>query len=162
MDKLIVTGLGKRLDGEYECDIRDLIIPGTPDYLTYREARGIKQMTGMRGRELAQAFIAQDPEIELALASVILARNGKTLDEETVLDSPPGSKIQFVYGDEEEEGEEDGPPVEPATTPETENEKQQSSSGGKSTTLTLAPSASVPSPTGPLASEMSVTSGQAT
>lgn len=157
MDKLIVNGLGPRLDGEYPCDIRATIIPGGPEFLTYAEGRRIKQLVGLRGGEIAEAFVAGDMDLELALAIVLLARHGKTLDEALVLDSPPGSKIQFEYGDVEED--EDSPPAEPATTPETD---KPSTSGGESTTLILAHSASDPSPTGLPDSPMSATSGQAT
>lgn len=150
MDKLVVTGLGRRLDGEYEFDLSGLLGVGTPDSLTNRELHRIKVMSGVRAGELEDALVAFDNDVLVALAAVVLTRHGKVVDEEKLWDAPAGSGLRLEIG----ERDEDDPPVVPAETPD-------SASGGGSPSLTLANPVSDQSSTGHPASLMSVTSGQA-
>jgi hypothetical protein len=158
MDKLIIEGLG-RIDGEYDVDLGEVLAVGGPDSLTNRELHRIKVMTGLRAGELEDAFFAYDNDVVVALASVLLTRRGKSVDEDVLWDAPAGSALRLVIGDREQAKGDADPPAEPAETPETE---QPSPSGGESSSLTLAHPVTDRSRTGLHDSVMSVTSSQAT
>ena len=161
MDKLIISGLGKRLDGEYEIgDFLDLVTIGTPASLTNREAHRVKVMTGVRAGELMAALASGDSDVTVALAAVILERHGKRVDEDLLWDAPVDSGITFDLAerDTDEEDDDESPPAEPAETPADES----STSGGGSSRLTLESPANDQSPTGLRGSEMSAVSGRAT
>lgn len=154
-DKLIVTGLGKRLDGEYEFSLVEILGMGQPDSLTMRELHRIKTMTELRAGEIEEAFFAEDSDLFAALAVVLMTRAGKVVDEEAMWDAQPASLTwDFAALREDEES----PPAEPAETPAQE---KPSTSGGKSSVLTLASPENGQSRTGLPGSVMSVTSSQA-
>lgn len=97
MDTLTVTGVGRRVDGTYECDVVSLIDVSSPDALTVREAEQIKALSGARGGEIAEAFLAGDQAVRMALALVVLKRAGKQLDADEVWDKPIGA-LTFTLG----------------------------------------------------------------
>lgn len=115
MDKLVVTGLGK-LDGEYDCNLGEMLSLGSPEALTNREGHRIKQMSGVRAGELDDALEAGDNDVMLALAAIVLSRAGKTFDDDVLWDAPMGSGVMFHIGDREPEGEESHPPTVPQQT----------------------------------------------
>lgn len=156
-DKLIVKGLG-RLDGEYEFDFAGMLGIGTPDSLTNREGHRIKTMSGVRAGELEDALIAGDNDVLVAFAAIILARAGKTVNEEQLWDAPMGSGVQFDLEtrEAEEEDDADSPP------PETGEDETDTSDGGTSSESTSAQKGNGQSPIGLPGSLMSVTSGQTT
>ena len=153
MDKLIVTGLGKHLDGEYECDLLDLALQANSGLLTNRELHRIKVMSGVRRGEFVDALSAYDNDLLVAFAAVILARKGKAVNEDALWDAPADA-VTYDIGEREPD-----PPAEPAATPETDS---PSTSGGGSPSLTSENQANGQSPTGHPVSLTSVTSGQAT
>lgn len=148
MDKLIVKGLGRPVDGEYEFDFSSMLGVGTPDALTNREGHRIKLMSGVRAGELEDALMAGDNDVMVAFAAIVLARNGKTVDEDLLWDAPMGAGLSFELG--EREGV---PPAEPAETPE-----PASTSGGESPSSTSGHQENDPSPTTPPDSEKSAES----
>ncbi len=81
MDKLTISGVSPRFDGEYECDVVGMIRDLTsPEALTGDEACYIQEQSKVRGRELVEAFIAGDARFLMALSVVVLARKGKNID----------------------------------------------------------------------------------
>lgn len=82
MDRLTVSGIGKRVDGAYDCDLTAILVDVTsPDALLVSEAETIKRMTGARGYEIAAGFLAGDWPIQMAVALVVLARHDVRIDE---------------------------------------------------------------------------------
>ena len=82
MDKLTVKGVGKRVDGDYECDIQAMLIDvSSSEALTGDEAATIKKACGAYGYDIARQFLDDDWTVQLAVALVVLARNDVSLDE---------------------------------------------------------------------------------
>lgn len=148
-DKLTVSGLSAHLDGEYEFDIADLLSIGGKGALTNRESHRIKQMAGVRAGELEDALRAGDTDVLVAIAAVVLARAGKTVDEDLLWDAPIMSGLRFEIGGD------DGPPAE---APETGTERPPTDGGGSSSDERSEPQESDPSRTGPPPSDTSSTS----
>jgi hypothetical protein len=114
--KLVVEGvLG--LDGEYDADI---------SYFTNRELHKVKVLTGLRAGEFEEAFKVGDNDVIVAIATVILERNGKGEAAELLWDAPAGV-VTLDLGDEEEAPEVDVRP--PDSSPTTSG--PESSSVGK-------------------------------
>lgn len=113
-DKLIVTGI-PLLDGTYGCDIVGMLVEGHPQSMTNREGHRVKVMSGVRAGELWEAMEAGDNDVMIALAAVVLTRNGKRFDEALLWDAPMGSGISFEIAEREEEAETEGPPVQEPT-----------------------------------------------
>lgn len=110
VDKLIVSGLGV-LDGEYAFDLIELLAPGTPESLTYRELHQIKAWSGVRAGELDEAFGAGDSDLNLAIAAIVMMRAGKRVDHDVLLDAPGTTELRFVIAERQaEEAEADVPP----------------------------------------------------
>lgn len=151
-DKLTVKDLGKPLDGEYEFELIDLITVGRPGSLTNREAHVIKVMSGIRAGEIVDGIVYSDNDLLVALATVILNRAGKTVNEEKLWDAKIGCldwDIEMLKVKDDKPGEaEADPPVTPA-------EPGDSPSGGPSFAVTSGQNQSDPSPTGRHVSETS-------
>lgn len=158
-DKLIVKGLGRNLDGEYECTFIHLLMAGGAESLTGHEAHFVKEKSGVRGGELMEAGVAGDIDLFFALAAVLLRRNGKRVEVETLKDRPWGEQVDFEIeaADEEEPKGDAVPPAEPLPL-SSEDTETPSRSGGGSSSPTSGHLASVPSPTGLPDSETSATS----
>lgn len=142
-DTLTVSGLGKPLDGTYEFDIASMLGLGNPDSLTNREGHRLKTMTGIRIGQLGDALSSGDSDVIVALAAIILTREGKRFDEAVLWDAPMGSGLELHIEDRPEE-DDDGPP---AVAPETETEPL-AKNGGPSSSSTSALQESALSPTG--------------
>lgn len=97
MDTLTVSGVGRHLDGAYDCDVVSLIDVSSPDALTVREAEEVKSLSGARGNEIAASFIAGDMACRMALAVIILRRHGKDVDPSDLWDKPIGA-MRFDLG----------------------------------------------------------------
>ncbi len=126
MDTLTITGVSPRFDGVYDCNIvamiRDL---SSPEALTGDEACYIQEKSGVRGRELVDAFIAGDAKFLMALTAVVLQRHDKTIDIDVLMPKPLGSYV-FELEPVEEDEEAPHPTVEGEPSPTT------SKSGGTS------------------------------
>lgn len=139
-DKLIAKGLGKRLDGEYECDIAGMLTLDDPSALTNREGHRIKVMAGITVGEIEDALVRGDTDALVALAAVVLTRHGKIYDEDILWDAPIGSALDFDISPRDEEGEDGSPPEESSTLSE---------DGGESSSLATSDSPeNDPNPTG--------------
>lgn len=137
-DKLIVKGLSKSLDGEYDCDIVGMMTLDHPEALTNREGHKIKVMSGVPAGQIEGALRSGDNDVLVALASVVLARHGKAFDEEQLWDAPMGSGLDFDIADREED--EDASPPDSSTSSE---------DGGSSSSLSTSENQELdPSPTG--------------
>lgn len=77
-DRLTVKGLGKAVDGTYEFDLAAVLAINGPEALTTRERHRVKVETGLRGAEIAEAALALDAAVWVALTAVMLEREGKS------------------------------------------------------------------------------------
>jgi len=153
-DKLIVTGLGKQFDGEYEFNLAEMLVMGTANTMTNGELHTIKRIAGVRAGEIEDALGAGDNDVLLALGVIVLARNGRRLPEHLMWDAPAGSGIVIVPDeglDDEDaaEGDVSPPEVSPTANEPTEASETLETSGGSSSnpsSASLPPSD--PSPTG--------------
>lgn len=165
MDRLIVKGLGVA-DGEYDFDLVELANIGTPGSLTTRELHKVKLDAGVLPAAIVQAVSGLDAGLMVCLASILITRNGKRVNEERLWDArfvygfaetpdidAEKTVVAFVIANRAEEEEEQDPPA---------MARPSSPSGGESSRPTSDEPASDPSPTGPPASLRSVTSGQET
>jgi hypothetical protein len=148
VDRLTVTGLGRHVDGAYDCDLTALLVDVTsPDALRVREAELVKRVSGAYGYGVAEAFLAGDWSVQMAVALVVLARNGVTVSEKQAWDATVGA-FAFRLDDTPPVGQGDDVPADPpqgATTP--------SENGGGSGDPTSEPNPETPpGPTGRLES----------
>lgn len=135
MDTLTVKGAGI-FDGEYKCDIVGMLTVNSDEALTNAESHLVKRISGMRGNEIPEAFLAGDTDVRMALTIIVLGRHGRTIDEHILGPLRP-SCTQFEFGDDVV--------VEVPPTQESETEKSLSHpTGGSSSSLTLAPQAPDP------------------
>jgi hypothetical protein len=141
-DKLIVTGVGASVDGEYDCDIIGMLVPGNPETLTNAEGRRIKLMTGLRAGELEEALLSDDNDLTVAVAAVVLARHGKTVDEKKLWDAPMGAGLTFHVAKRKEEDA--GPPSQGSPTSSDVNGTSSGVGSGESS----ATKENTPPPTG--------------
>ena len=150
MDTLTVTGIGKRVDGDYPVDLTALLVNVTsPEALLVSEAETIKRLCGARGYEIAEGFLAGDWIVRMAVATVVLARHDVRLTEAQARGAKVGA-FQFVMEetDDDEEGDDTANPPGEGVTP--------SENGGGYGRPTLAdPPASDPAPIGHPVSEAS-------
>lgn len=148
-DKLVVNGLGKQFDGEYEFELAQMLVMGSPDTMTNGELHTIKRLSGVRAGEIEDALVAGDNDVLLALGVIVLARNGKRLPEHLMWDAPAGSGIMIVPGEPEEDAEVEGDalPPDPSPTKSAPNEESETlaTSGGESSN----PSSDDPPPNDP-------------
>lgn len=141
MDSMIVKGLG-RADGSYPIQLLELVSLSSADALTTRELNAIRVSTarstggiGTRPGELVDAVVNADAATMIALAAVLLARNGKAVPEDRIwdchilfsggaepppLDNYPKAILFHVLDldDEETEAGAADPPQPPETTGE--------------------------------------------
>jgi len=122
VDTLNVKGVGRRIDGEYPCDIAGLVDVSLDEALTVAEANFVRDFSGARGGEIVEAFLAGDMAVRSALAMVVLQRAGIPLLNETVLALKSGWAM-FDLGVEQEDEAEHPPTVEGV---------EPSTNGGKS------------------------------
>jgi hypothetical protein len=115
MDVLTITGIGRRLDGDYDCDIAALIDISSDEALTNREAHLIKTLSGARGGEIVEAFLAGDMAVRMALAIVVLQRAGRRVDPEQMWDQKAGW-AKYTFGADAEEDETPADPPEATGT----------------------------------------------
>lgn len=134
MDKVVIQDIPP-YDGEYDIDI------GT---LTNRELHTIKNVTKLRGGELAEGLVTLDTDVFVGIAYIALQRHGQDPLADLLYDATIG-KIRL------ELGYDDVPPSMPqekqnggSDSPSDEND----SSGGDSRDDSESPENS-PSPTGP-------------
>jgi hypothetical protein len=130
--KLVVTDV-PGLDGEYPADIT---------FFTNRELHKIKKMTGLRAGEFMEAFQAGDNDMVVALAVVVMEREGKEGAEDLLWDAPAGSVT--LEDDEDEVVVEDDalPPAQPTETasePEPSDSDRSESSGDSSRPVSVLP-----------------------
>lgn len=95
MTKVSLTGLGV-FNGEYDLDL---------GYFTNRELHLIKQVSGVRAGEIAEALGAGDNDVLVALAAIAAKRAGKDVPLDMLWDAPSGSSITLIADDEEPEDE---------------------------------------------------------
>jgi hypothetical protein len=119
MDTLTIKGLGNRFDGDYSCDVGDLLTPSGDEPLTNEEARLVKRISGARGNEIGEAFLAGDTDVLMALAIIVASRHGKTLNEEMLLKARIGAAMFDLGTDIAATVEESAeiPPTEGETNP---------------------------------------------
>lgn len=117
--------MGNRLNGEYDCDIAGMIDISSDEALTVREAHLVKTLSGARGGEIVEAFLAGDMAVRMALAVVILQRAGKRIDPEVMWDAKSGWATWTLGVGEEDEV------VDPLEEAE-ETETSTSTNGGNS------------------------------
>lgn len=155
-DKLIVNGLGKPYDGEYEFDLAAMMTMGDPDCLTNGEGHTIKRLAGVRAGEIEDSLAAGDNDVLLALGVIVLARQGKRLPEHLIWEAPMGSGIMIVPGEPDDAGEDDARPPAPsptATEPTGSSEKLETSGGASSSPQSDSPAGNDRPPTGSQDSE---------
>ncbi len=114
---------------------------------TNRELYEIKKVCGIRAAELIEALDANDTSAYVAVASVVMVKNGTLVDLDDLWNAKVGS-ITIELGAVDD--------ADPPTTPAAESEPSltETSSGGGSSSVGDAP-ANDPSPTGSRSSETS-------
>lgn len=139
MDKLVIAEVREELNGSYDFDAGGF---------TNFELHAIKKLTGLTAGDLAQAYERLDNDVIVALAMVVLMREGKIEGRQPWLapqvtalwDSPVGSIFLEVDADP------------PAPTPEEPlapaDSEQRNGDSGVSSSPASAPPESVPSLTG--------------
>lgn len=151
-DRLIINGLGKQFDGEYEFSLAEMLVMGTTQTMTNGELHTIKRIAGVRAGEIEDALSAGDNDVLLALGLIILARHGKRLPEHLMWDAPAGSGITIVPDEGEEDADEGdaGPPeLSPTKNESSEgNETLETNGGGSSSPSPDSLPPSDPPPTG--------------
>ncbi len=80
MDTLTIKGQGRRIDGDYPCEILGMLSLGHDEVLNNQEANLVKQISGAIGSEIADGFVRGDAAVRMALAIVVLERAGIRLD----------------------------------------------------------------------------------
>lgn len=124
MPTLIVKDVDSRLDGEYDCKLDDL---------TNREFHLIRQMSGIAPTGVVGGLLSQDVGLVVALSTVVLEREGKTVNVEALWDAQHGSLVFDFTTDEVDVSPPEQPP---SGGNETENNGESGnaspSSGGSS------------------------------
>lgn len=144
-DKLIVTGLGTELDGEYPCDVVGMIVDEeSAEYLTFEEAHTIKRISGARGLEIQEAVTVADFDVIFALALIVLNRAGKYPNEAQLRKARVG---QLLFDVAEDEAADEVPPTSGPAESEPTEPAERNGGASSSTTSELSPETD-PSPTG--------------
>lgn len=133
-DKLVVTGLGKQIDGEYEFSLAGMLTLGNPECLTNGEGHIIKSMSGVRAGELEDALVSGDNDVLIALGKIVLARNGKRVDDSLLWNAPMGAGMMIVPSSDpnEDEPEDDARPPEKSKGSKKLSESPETSGGESS------------------------------
>ena len=105
MDKIRIEGVPP-WDGDYDFD---------PSFKN-RELNRIKNITGIRGGEIAEALAAGDTDLMVALAVLALERQGKSVDPDDFWNAEVGA-ITYI-------GEDDAGP--PADSSQSESDSETS------------------------------------
>jgi hypothetical protein len=92
MAKLKIDGINQ-YDGEYDLDVAAF---------TGRELHTIKEISGVRGAELQDAFAAGDYDLVVAFTVIVLQRAGKIVNPDEIMDAEVGS-ITIATEDVDEE-----------------------------------------------------------
>jgi hypothetical protein len=100
LPKLTIKDVDSRLDGEYECQLDDL---------TNRELHFVRQTSGIAPAGIIGGLLSEDAGITVALASVVLEREGKAVDVEALWDAQHGD-IMFDFS---RDGDDEVPPGQP-------------------------------------------------
>lgn len=129
MDTLTIKGVGRRVDGVYECDVAAMLDVSSDEALTNKEAHLIKRLSGVRGNEIIEAFLAGDTDVRMSLAMIVLGRHGKEVEESALWNARIGATI-FELGPDDQPAETDPP------TMEGEPPSLPSSDGGGSSSTT--------------------------
>lgn len=155
MDKLIIAKDLSPYDGEYEFELGELL-----GSLDHGELHRIKLLTKLRAGELGEAFAAEDSDVIVGLAAVILERRGFTVVDDILWSAKLGSmKLDLGVEENPPETAQETPQSEPESEPQT---LEQSASSGNDTRSDSDHPANGQSPTGHPASLKSVTSDQET
>lgn len=142
MDVLTIQGAGSRLNGEYPVELGKLLDITSDESLTNREAHFVKTISGIRGAELIEAFLAADTALLMSLALVVLQRAGKRVSVDATWDFPVGW-AKWELGAIDEEAFEEEPERPPTLT--------DSANGGPSSSTSSESQDGSQSPTGALA-----------
>lgn len=129
MDTLTIKGVARRVDGDYACDLAAMFDVSSDEALTNQEAHLVKRLSGSRGNEIVEAFIAGDTDVRMALAIIVLGRHGKDADEASFWAAKIGATTFTLGADDLEE------PADPPTT-EGEPLSSPSNDGGDSSSTT--------------------------
>jgi hypothetical protein len=122
---LKIQDVHPQTDGEYEIDLAGL---------NGREAHLIKQVSGVRLGEIAEALGAGDYDVVVAIAKIVLDRAGKDVPVAALLEAPIGKiTVDLTPAADEEDAER--PPDSPALSgagnedaePRSESEKSEPS-----------------------------------
>lgn len=137
IDKLVISGLGV-LDGEYSFNLVELLTKGSPEYFTLRELHQIKVWSSVREGELGEAFDAEDSDLTMTIAAIIMQRAGKRVYHDVLLDAPGSTEMRFVVADRapKDEVDADIPPV--SERPESDTNGTQLSDGNESSGMSWA------------------------
>jgi hypothetical protein len=113
VDKLTVKGVGKRVDGDYECDIRAMLIDvSSPDALLVSEAETIKKLCGATGFDIARGFVDDDWTVQMAVALIVLARHGVDLSDQQARQQRVGAfRFELATATEDQEEDETESPL---------------------------------------------------
>ena len=140
-----------------------LIIEGVPPYdgthefedfasFTNRELHRIKKMTGIRVGEFSEALGAGDNDLLVALATVILERNGITVNDDILWDADAGAITMDFTTEDAEDPTQGSLPLLESDSPTKIDVLQSPSGNGSSKPSTPSPEIA-PSPTGDPSSE---------
>lgn len=129
MPTLIVKDVDTRLNGEYDCKLDDL---------TSRELHLVRQMAGITPTGIVGGLLSQDAGLVVALATVVLEREGKAVNVDALWDAKHGSLVFDFTGDQGDESPPEQPPSggsDSENSDESANESKSSGgSSGKSST----------------------------
>lgn len=123
MDKLIIAEVRAEIDGEYDLDLQGF---------THYELHAIKKATELTAGDLSDAYERMDQDIIIAMALVVLMREGKITGkpwlspELKMLWSAPIGTIYLQSADEEADAD---PPAEAPDEPASESASRSESSG---------------------------------
>jgi hypothetical protein len=121
-DTLKIRGIDG-IDGDYKFDlIKLLALTGpSPEALTNGELHRIKTMTGIRAGEIGSAFQADDSDLMIGIAAVVLERNKVRFDDQMLWDAQ-FLAIEIEMGKRTRDGDGDvGPPESPLASDETDS-----------------------------------------
>ena len=127
MQKVKISGISSKIDGEYPIDL---------GYFTNGELHLIKKLSGVRAGEIEEALDAGDNDIVVCVALIALKRNGRTdIPDGTLWDAKAG-KIDLILPVAEKEAAPLAPKNEPSESSSSDESPPSSglslSNGGES------------------------------